>query len=75
MFRAVSVLLSPPLLCPQHLWPMSPDVPFNRHIVNIAKSILEELGANFTAVHIRRGDKVRKASRWPHLDNDTSPER
>lgn len=54
---------------------MSPDVPFNRHIVNIAKSILEELGANFTAVHIRRGDKVRKASRWPHLDNDTSPER
>ena len=31
------------------------------------------LRAPFVAVHVRRGDKVRDADRWPGLDAETSP--
>ena len=32
-------------------------------------------GSNYAAVHVRRGDKVKETKHWPHLDNDTQPER
>ena len=42
----------------------------------IAKLIASRInGSRYAAVHVRRGDKAGATRFWPHLDNDTQPER
>ena len=31
--------------------------------------------SNYAAVHVRRGNKARDKKRWPHLDDDTKPDK
>lgn len=46
--------------------------PYANALVKISASIERLLGANYTVVHIRRGDQI--GPRHPTLDNDTRPE-
>lgn len=58
--------------------PLDPgEVPLNPHLQGIADAIVAALGGgtNFTAVHVRRGDKAKDHDNWPNLDRDTRPER
>lgn len=44
------------------------------HLMDVAWYIASQLGWDFDAVHVRRGDKALDKVRWPHLDADTQPE-
>lgn len=44
---------------------------YNRDIMGVVEAMEEAMGGDFDVVHVRRGDKLREASRWPHLDHDT----
>eukprot|EP00271_Cylindrocystis_brebissonii_P018711 TRINITY_DN5429_c0_g1_i2.p2 TRINITY_DN5429_c0_g1~~TRINITY_DN5429_c0_g1_i2.p2 ORF type:complete len:184 (-),score=23.96 TRINITY_DN5429_c0_g1_i2:787-1338(-) len=42
-------------------------------ILGLSEAIRKMLGPMYYAVHVRRGDKVRHETKWPHLDEDTRP--
>lgn len=53
------------------------DLTYNRHLVEIGDKIIQTLGGfhNYVTVHVRRGDKAQQTYKWPHVDQDTRPER
>lgn len=53
------------------------DLTYNHHLVAIGDEIVRKLGGaqNYVTVHVRRGDKTRRPEKWPHVEQDTRPER
>jgi len=44
---------------------------YNSDIMGIVEGMVERMGGDFDVVHVRRGDKARYRSMWPHLAYDT----
>jgi len=42
-------------------------------IREVARHVLRKLEPNYTAVHVRRGDKAARKNCWPNVDRDTQP--